>query len=262
MPQGGCPPTFGARIAAAPLSQREIPRAGGFERGCSGPDSGDRDRGGSDSARVRWARSQIRGAGDETTAGSPPAEQLSLLGILRDPPPGATVDPATLGPVFLSGLEGIRTNYIRLLPAAPGFPHQLLYTVTSGDFGAARSNPAVGAYVPTEAKNLICVEDVNAGGVGGDCTPTSVLTSGHWLESAGLDGYGLVPDGVASVILRYPDHPAQTEPVSQNTFSWQGHPAPAGPITNGGGQPSPGPTPEFPSSITWLDAKGEVLSTH
>ncbi len=149
------------------------------------------------------------------TAASPPAEQLSLLGILRDPPPGANVDPAKLGPVFLSGLKGIRTNYIRLLPAAPGFPHQLLYTAGSGDFGAARFSPAVGAYVPTEAKNLICVEDVNAGGVGGDCTPTSVLTSGHWLESAGLNGYGLVPDGVAGVILRYPDRPAQTEPVTE-----------------------------------------------
>lgn len=180
-----------------------------------------------------------------TSAEAPPAEQLTLLGILRDPQPGATVDPATLGPVFLSGLKGVRTNYIRRLPPAPGFPSQLLYTVTSGDFGAAQFNSSVGASVPTEATNLICVQQVGAHGVGGDCSDTSVLTSGRWLESAGLNGYGLVPDGVASVILNYPDHPAQTETVSENTFSWQGYPGPSGPVTNGAGQSSPGLTPEF-----------------
>jgi hypothetical protein len=130
-------------------------------------------------------------------------------------------------------------------------------------------NPAVDAPTPTEAKNLICVESLDADGGGGDCTDTGgdctdarVLTSGHWLESAGLDGYGLVPDGVASVILRYGDHPDQTETVTENTFSFQGYPGPGGPVTNGSGQPSPGPTPELPSSIAWLDAHGNVVSTH
>jgi hypothetical protein len=195
-----------------------------------------------------------------TTADAPPAQQLALLGILRDPPPGASVDPATLGSWVLPEIHGIRTNYIRLLPPAPGFPHQLLYTVASGELGAP--DPAVGANVPPETKNLICVEQVEASGVGGDCTPTWVLASGHWRESAGLDGYGLVPDGVATVVLHYPDHPPQTETVTENTFSWQGYPAPAGPIINGGGDTSPGPTPEIPSSITWLNANGEVLATH
>ena len=193
---------------------------------------------------------------------APPAEQLALLGILRDPPPGAIVDPATLGPVFLGGLKGIRTGYIRLLPSAPGFPHQLLFTATSGEFGPARFDPSVGAYVPTEAKNLMCVEEVEADGVGGNCQPTKVLTSGHWTESSGLDGYGLVPDGVATVVLRYTDHPAQTEAVKENTFSWQGYPAPQGPITGGTPQTEPGPTPEIPASITWLNASGDVLATH
>jgi hypothetical protein len=192
----------------------------------------------------------------------PPPEQLALLGILRDPPPAAVVDPATLGSSILPGVHGIRRNYIRLLPPAPGFPHQLLYTVTSADFGPAQFNASLGAYVPTEAKNLICVQQVARDGVGGDCTDTSVLTSGHWLESAGLDGYGLVPDGVASVILQYPDHPAQTESVNENTFSFEGHPGPEGPITNGGGQPSPGPTAEAPATITWLDSHGNVLAIH
>jgi hypothetical protein len=196
-----------------------------------------------------------------TTADAPPAEQLALLGILRDPPPGARVDPATLGSSIMPGVHGIHLNYIRLLPPAPGFPHQLLYTATSGDFGPGRWDPAVGAYVPTEARNLICVQQVAASGVGGDCTETSVLTSGHWRESAGLDGYGLVPDGVATVVLRYPDHPAQTETVTDNTFSWQGYPAPRGPITHGTPQTEPGPTPEVPASVTWLNANGDVVST-
>ncbi len=204
----------------------------------------------------------FRGQPVSTVPGAPPAEQLALLGILRDPPPGTYVDPATLGRSILPGVHGIRSNYIRLLPPAPGFPRQLLYTVTSADFGPARFDPAVGAYVPTEASNLICVQTVEAHGVGGDCTDTSVLTQGDWRESAGLHGYGLVPDGVATVVLRYPDHPAQTETVTDNTFSWQGYPGPGGPITNGGGQPSPGPTPEIPSSITWLNAGGGVIATH
>jgi hypothetical protein len=197
-----------------------------------------------------------------TNADAPPAEQLALLGILRDPPPGASVDPRTLGSSILPGVHGIRMHYIRLLPPAPGFPRQLLYTVTSGDFGAAQFDSAVGAYVPTKAKNLICVQQVDARGVGGNCTDTSVLTSGQWLESVGLDGYGLVPDGVARVVLHYGDHPDQTETVTDNTFSWQGYPGPAGPVTDGGGQPSPGPTPEVPTSITWLDSRGNVISTH
>jgi hypothetical protein len=195
------------------------------------------------------------------SAEAPPAEQLALLGILREPPPGTYVNPATLGSSLMAGIHGIRTSYIRLLPPAPGFPDQLLYTVTSGDFGAARWDPTVGAYVPTEAKNLICVQQVEAPGVGGDCTDTSALTSGQWRESAGLDGYGLVPDGVASVILHYPDHPAQTETVTDNTFSWQGYPAPKGPITHGTPQTEPGPTPEVPASITWLNANGDVVFT-
>ena len=195
-----------------------------------------------------------------TTAVAPPAEQLALLGILRDPPPGATVDPATLSSLGFPEIHGIRTNYIRLLPPAPGFPHQLLYTVTSGRLGAP--DPALGEKAPPETKNLICVEEIDATGGGGDCTPTSVLTSGHWRESNGLHGYGLVPDGVATVVLRYTDHPAQTETVTDNTFSWQGYPAPEGPIVNGGGHPSPGPTPEIPASVTWLNAKGEVVPTH
>jgi hypothetical protein len=195
-----------------------------------------------------------------TNADAPPAEQLALLGILRDPPPGASVDAATLASAILPGIHGIRTNYIRLLPPAPGFPHQLLYTATSGDLGVG--DPPVDADPATEVKNLICVEEVEASVVGGDCTPTNVLTSGDWRESAGLDGYGLVPDGVATVILHYPDHPAQTETVTDNTFSWQGYPAPEGPITNGGGQPSPGPTPEIPASITWMNANGGVIATH
>jgi hypothetical protein len=195
-----------------------------------------------------------------TNADAPPAEQLALLGILRDPPPGASVDPTTLGSSILPGVHGIRMNYIRLLPPAPGFPHQLLYTAASGDLGVG--DPPVGADPPTEAKNLICVEEVEASGAGGDCTPTSVLTSGNWRESAGLDGYGLVPDGVATVVLHYPNHPAQTETVTENTFSWQGYPAPKGPIINGTPQTEPGPTPEVPASITWLNANGEVLSTH
>jgi hypothetical protein len=209
------------------------------------------------------AAAKFEGQALSTSAGAPPAEQLALLGILRDPPPGTYVDPATLGgPVFMGGLKGIRTKYIRLLPPAPGFPHQLLFTAESGDFGPARFDPAVGANVPTEAKNLMCVDEVEADGVGGNCQPTSVLRSGHWTESAGLHGYGLVPDGVATVILRYPDHPAQTETVTDNTYSWQGYPAPEGPIINGGGHPSPGPTPEIASSITWLNANGEVIATH
>lgn len=193
---------------------------------------------------------------------APPSEQLALLGILRDPPPGAVVDPATLGSSILPGVHGIRRNYIRLLPPAPGFPRQLLYTVTNADFGPATWDSAAGAYVPTEGKDLICVQQVASEGVGGDCTGTSVLTSGHWLESSGLDGYGLVPDGVASVVLHYPDHPDQTESVTENTFSFHGYPGPVGPTTNGGGQPSPGPTPESPASVTWLDSQGNVLATH
>src|SRR6202795_371825 len=41
---------------------------------------------------------EFEGQAISTTADAPPAEQLTLLGILRDPPPGAHVDPATLGP--------------------------------------------------------------------------------------------------------------------------------------------------------------------
>ena len=197
-----------------------------------------------------------------TSSAAPPAEQLALLGILRDAPPGSYVDPATLGSSIMPGLHGIRTNYIRLLPPAPGFPHQLLYTVTHGDFGPGQWDPALGAYVPSEARNLICVEEVEASGVGGDCTPTWVLTSGDWRESAGLHGYGLVPDGVATVVLRYHDHPAQTETVTENTYSWQGYPAPEGPVINGTPQTEPGPTPEIPASITWLNPDGEVIATH
>ena len=167
--------------------------------------------------------------------------------------------PATLGSSIMPGVHGVHLNYIRLLPPAPGFPHQLLYTATSGDLGVG--NPPVVADPATEARNLICVQQVEASGVGGDCTETSVLTSGDWRESAGLDGYGLVPDGVATVVLHYPDHPAQTERVTDNTFSWQGYPAPEGPITHGTPQTEPGPTPEVPASVTWLNANGDVVAT-
>ena len=50
---------------------------------------------------------------------APPPEQLALLGILRDPPPGTSVGAAALGSSILPGIHGIRMNYIRLLPPAP-----------------------------------------------------------------------------------------------------------------------------------------------
>jgi hypothetical protein len=206
----------------------------------------------------------FEGESISTSADAPPAEQLALLGILRDPSPRARVNPDTIGSSLLSELHGVRSDYIRRLPPAPGFSNQLLYSVSSGKYGPAKFDPSVSAYVPTEARNLLCVEQVDTTGVGGSCEPTSAITSGFWLESAGMDGYGIVPDGVATVILRYPDHPAQTEAVTENTFSYPGYPSPEGPITKGGGpeHPSPGPTPAPVASTTWLNADGDVISTH
>lgn len=177
---------------------------------------------------------------------APPAEQLSLLGILRRPPTARDRSPrvaSALNQLF-DGIAGLKIRFVRVLYDKPG--HPLVLLIPAKRSSGPPPPPGERQY---SVKNPLCVEVVEpSGGSGGSCQPTDTLTSGHLTGSAGLFEYSVIPDGVASVVAHFHDGTRQTLPVHENFIAFTGTQA----------KGSPGP-PELPTSIDWLDSHQNKL---
>jgi len=178
------------------------------------------------------------------TTQAPSAEQVSRLGILRRPARAIDHSPEVARALrqLYGGFTGVEINYVRVLHHASGEPLVLLVPAKSW------SSPPGPTRQPSESvTNPLCVVVVPPSGIGssGGCQPTSVLTSGHLLGSYGSFEYGVVPDGVASVVLHFPDGTSHKVPVQENSVALTG---PAAAQRSG--------PPQLPRSVQWLDSSG------
>ncbi len=144
------------------------------------------------------------------TGSAPPAEQLALLGVLRrDQTPedrGATTQQALR--YFGTTTQDVHSDYIRRLPIGPGYLPAVLVP--------ARSWEVAGLL---HKEDVLCVFVAERNGDGGakGCYTTEELRRGRAGGGLGSVTYGLVPDGVAEIRVRYPGG-TQRVPVRDNFF--------------------------------------------
>lgn len=172
------------------------------------------------------------GAGDEpagVAVSAPPAVQSGGLAVLRRPQNGEDRGPVAQQLLASVGSEykGVRVSSIRLLTAAGGQHALLVPTEAHG----RSSTP--GAY---ETSNRLCLET----GKGGFCGDGKNLVDGDLLGGSDDNLFGLVPDGVAKVTMRFPGGEQLSAAVQENFFWITGVPS------DGHARPT----------ITWLDDSG------
>jgi hypothetical protein len=182
-------------------------------------------------------------AGTSTT--SPPSDQLALLGVLRRSQTAADRGPITVALLKHLGPEqaGVRVASIRLLSSAAG-AHAVLVSI--------EHNANVAGNEPVE-RNQLCLLFEH----GGTCSTTVSLVAGHFVAFAGSHVLGVVPDGVATVELHYPDQQSRAATVNDNFFEVDDAPV-TRPITAPGGGPTP-PVMSAPSVLQWLDSNGRPI---
>jgi hypothetical protein len=178
------------------------------------------------------------------TATSPvPRTATDLLGVLRRPQEERDRGPASQRLLRLLGQQfaGVRTDSVRLTSDAAG--HHAL--VVSAEHVAGIGD-------------AVCL--VFAGGV--NCGMPDEVQSGDFYMTAGESVRGLVPDGVARVMLIFDGGQTASADVRDNVFWFGGasttaKPGPAAPPAAGA---SPAPmvlTAKF--TLRWLDAAGKVI---
>ncbi|MEA2495433.1 MAG: hypothetical protein QOJ29_3344 [Thermoleophilaceae bacterium] len=165
---------------------------------------------------------------------APPANQLQLLGVLRR---DQTVDDrgaaAREALRYISGstTSGVRTASVRVLGhGAVIVP--VMENSTNGDIADA-----------------LCLFYPDPAGDGGakSCFSTNDIRTGQATDSLGRHFYGLVPDGVASVLATFTDGRTVTVPVTDNYFDVS---TPAA----SNSEPS-APIADAPQ-LRWLDSNG------
>lgn len=181
------------------------------------------------------------------TGSAPPADQLALLGVLRREQTEDDRGPVTRQALrfFGTSTQDVYTRYIRHLPAGAGPLPAILVP--------ARSWSVAGLF---EKDDVLCVFVGEAGGDGGakGCYTTAEIRRGRGGGALGPVVYGLVPDGVAEVRVRYPDGTRRV-PVRDNFFELS---APGRAVAGGGVSPARS------WGTTWVgpDGKPTALQPH
>jgi hypothetical protein len=182
----------------------------------------------------------------------PPPAQLHELGVLRRPQ-----DESDRGPIAQkllshvgSEYKGVRLNSVRLLTAANG-RHALLVPAVEHGLSAQP-----GKY---EVANDLCVEDPT----GGFCGSAEQIRDGYFMGGTANDLLGLVPDGVATIRLNFPNGTTVTERIQDNFFWVSGVPHEERtyrliPHVKGMPRTLTQEEPEMPR-IEWLDSNGKPI---
>jgi hypothetical protein len=141
-----------------------------------------------------------------------------MFGVLRREQTSRDRGDATRSALrFLSSsTEGVRTDYIRLVAAGSSNPGAVLVPVTRYSLDPSGVPPEVRARL--EKRDALCLFHPDSAGDGGAkaCFTTDEVTRGLATGSLGLHFYGLVPDGVTRVTVRYRDGSSTTAPVLDN----------------------------------------------
>jgi hypothetical protein len=180
----------------------------------------------------------LPGPAPSITPASPPAEQISMLGVLRRRATASDRDPATKANLkYLNGstTAGVETDYIRRLSSTADGAAITLIPVQSWRTGT--DAPAM-----TDA---LCViyPDTGGRGAGKACFDAAAIRAGQATGSIGDQTFGVVPDAVKAVEATYPGGRVVRAAVRDNFFSVS--PAASGEID--------GPGPSRPDTLVGLD---------
>jgi|GEM_PF-3314889 len=188
---------------------------------------------------------------ETASEGAPGAGFLTILGALRHPQTAADALPPPLTPGGSALLgEGVYVKYVRLVRAVSGTSYYLVPV-------ARPFRPLTPGCHGPEGMVLFTVEPGGFEGHGGAATASQIehggLGGSRWLPGGKGIEYGVVPDGVRKVTLRYAaKHGLRSVTVTAvNNF----YVVPV-PVLGVGGLPGPSPT-----TVVWRSAKGSVLKT-
>lgn len=155
-------------------------------------------------------RPDIDNGSPAASAARPPEATLSVLGVLRREQ--SPEDRRIAGDGLLATLSprttGVMTAYIRAV-ATSGKRHVAVVPVaevSQGDIASGSRRIAL-----TDA---LCLTD----GEALSCGNVQDLVAGRLFVIAGATEYGLVPDGVATIVLRYPSGRRLTRTIHDNAY--------------------------------------------
>jgi hypothetical protein len=157
------------------------------------------------------------------SAGTPPQDQLSALGVLRREQSAADRDGAlatgALRAINASS-SGVRTNYIRVLAGGNGSSGFVLVPVA--ERRASLSSPAA---IP----DALCLYAAQSGAFAVNCYSLAQVRAGTARNIAFGEVFGLAPDGVSAVTIRAAGGVEVSAPVQNNFFDAT---LPAGPTAS------------------------------
>jgi hypothetical protein len=183
---------------------------------------------------------------------APPGEQLLALSVLRRAQTAQDRGPATAYALrfFSAHTRDIRAPYIRLL-ALTGRPGRAVVLVPAANYDPLPSNAPKALHDRIAINDPLCVFYPDGNGDGGakSCFSLGQIEEGQMPPSLGRHFYGLVPDGVTTVILHWRDGSKTAARVNSNNFWDVQSPATAGAV------------PPAPTSVAWEDASGKALKT-
>jgi hypothetical protein len=182
-----------------------------------------------------------------TSEGTPSASLLSILHVLRRPQTSSDALPPPINPG--GGLrlgEGVYVKYVRRARRVAGTDYFVVPVARGLAPGCGLREEVVFVTAGPEEQ-----------GSGGGSTAAGIehgeVTGSEWKGHHGVQ-YGLVPDGVAKVTLRYPPHRGLRNTVTvspvENVYVAMVPPA----ATYSG-------FPVVPKTIVWRSATGKVLGT-
>jgi hypothetical protein len=192
---------------------------------------------------VATVRCLSPGVAGGVIGGSPSADLLSILGVLRRPPGPADLLPIQAQPGGLS----VYGSYIRNARTLWGRSFYVMANRVSG----------CGRFKPRDGVGLACVQRVDgqildaqsASGVSANRVEHGALflNGGSCLQTASATLIaGVVPDGVATITVRYPTDTITATVVNNVVVASVPHPG--GPLWR-------------PVRVTWRDADGHTINT-
>lgn len=194
-------------------------------------------------------RPTLRDTPVSTSGSAVPANAIALLAVLRRPQTDRDRGRAirTLLRSVGQQFSGVRLISVRLLSPAPGH-HALVMSATG-----VGQVPAIAHHGVVDPVCLI----INAGSVCGDAR--SLRTTGV-VMTAGSSVRGLVPDGVAKVVLTFDDGRTASDDVRDNLF-WITHVPTARRTLSEptAKRPRPKLLTTAPFTTRWLDSEGTTI---
>lgn len=154
------------------------------------------------------------------TASAPPRGQLALLGVLRRPqtPTDRSAETREELRYMSNTAAGVRTAYIRLLSGDTGLGPAILVPVARITRSLLGAPPAVVARTPRTNALCLLVGDRSGEGSAKQCFTTTAVLDGRATLSVGDLLFGLVPDRVRRVTVRFSSGTTTSSIPSSNFF--------------------------------------------